>query len=166
MANKKNIIRQIFVFILFLIFASFISTLLYRVIQKDWIIYREAEKKFKSEHYESAVKNLLLLLDKKFDQTLVIEKLLESYIRLDQKSNAKEILTAFLNQNEYKEYDKLADLCMRVGMFEESVKLYQNIVSSEPNNRRIRISFARALTASGRFEEAINEYRKILGEKL
>jgi len=43
--------------------------------------------------------------------------------------------------------------------------LYQTLLQDQPNNISARILLARVLTWSGRFEEAIVEYKKALGEK-
>lgn len=54
---------------------------------------------------------------------------------------------------------------MAFGRFKDAIPFYQSFLKEEPGNRSVRILLARALTWSGRFDEAIVEYRKALGDK-
>ena len=49
--------------------------------------------------------------------------------------------------------------------YSKAIILYQAFLQDQPNNTSVRILLARVLTRSGRFEEAIVEYKKALVEE-
>lgn len=51
------------------------------------------------------------------------------------------------------------------GQLEEAAAIFQNMLHQTPENRSVRILLARVLSWSGRFDEAIGEYKKVLGEE-
>ena len=61
--------------------------------------------------------------------------------------------------------EELANIYVMLGRFKQAVALYQAYLHEQPDNRSVRILLARALTWSGRFEEAIVQYKKALGEE-
>ncbi len=60
---------------------------------------------------------------------------------------------------------RLAELYEKQGDYASAAAIYGNLLTAEPGNRAIRIRMARALTALGRYDEAVAEYKTILGEK-
>lgn len=59
---------------------------------------------------------------------------------------------------------KLAGLYEKQGEYASAVAIYRELLKIEPRNRAIRIRLARSLTALGRYDEAVVNYRMVLGE--
>lgn len=141
-----------------------IKTYLY--IHSDWVVFRQAETFFFDKHFDRAVPLYKEIVNNGFSQPEAFMHLAECYEKSgksDEAIDLYEILTK-KKPEDFWLHLELGGLYARHQRPLLASKAYRHALSLHPDNRMARIFFARSLTALGKFDEAVKEYRIVLGE--
>lgn len=145
--NERGLNMRTFISILALVLIL-ITVGLYRVINRDWVSWRQAEDANKKGDYRQALANYSILWSKGFKPALVFPRLFVSHLQLGQPDKA-------------------------VKVAREAVLVAQNTPDgsrskrdAEDNNTipewKARLDLARALSYAKQYPESIAEYRRLL----
>ena len=121
---------------------------LYRVINHEWVAWRQAEDANNKGNYAQAMANYSILWSKEFKPALVFPRLFVSYLRSGQPDKAaqvarKAVLVAQSSPNALRSKRDAAD-------------------SNEIPEWKARLELARALSYAKQYPESIAEYRRVL----
>jgi tetratricopeptide (TPR) repeat protein len=143
------------------------TTLAYRTINRDWVIYRHAETLYKKKEYVKAIPYYSSLLEKGFKDPVALSRLGEMYLATSDLDKARSVYEEMLRNDPLNMWARVtvADIYMRLGQYERTVGIYTMLLRSRPKDRHLHILLARTLTAKGDFDGAINHYRIALGEE-
>jgi len=121
---------------------------LYRVVNHEWVAWRQAEDANNKGNYAQAMANYSILWSKGFKPALVFPRLFVSYLRSGQPDKAaqvarKAVLVAQSSPNALRSKRDAAD-------------------SNEIPEWKARLELARALSYAKQYPESIAEYRRVL----
>lgn len=162
MTSKKGAV-SIF---LFLFIISVLTTSAYHALRSDWVMFRKGEGYFQRREYSKAIPIYTSLLQKGFQSPSAYLHLEESLLASGDAAGALfslEMAVQRESQN-LRVLSVLAGLYAQTGCFEKAIVSYQRLLRAQPDYREGRIYLARLLSWQGRYEEAVVEYRKVLGE--
>lgn len=150
-----------------LIAIALLTTLLYRITNPDWILFRKAEDHFSRKAYSEAIPHYVALLNDGFEAPTLLRHLGAAYMATGDLKKATKVFERILEQapDKVSVLAELADIHVSFGQLDEAISLYQVLVQNEPDDTAARMLLARALSWSGRFEEAIFQYKNALGEE-
>lgn len=150
-----------------LIAIALLTTVAYHVLKPDWVLFRNAERRFSNKAYAQAIPLYNRLLDNGFETPSLLNHLGTSYIATGQFSEAATIFENILKRNPsmLPAMTELAQIYVAFGRFQNAIPLYQSFLDKQPDNRSVRILLARVLSWSGRLDEAVVQYRKALGDE-
>mgnify|MGYP000500530685 CR=1 FL=1 len=153
-------------FILYAATVAAITTGLYHVIHKDQVRLSEAHRLFRNGKYAEAEKRLESLVDT--DTFNGADYRVLGLCRM-RKGHHKEALQAFeryLASGDFKASDlqTLLGLYQANGKWEKALRLTESLLEKHPDDRTLRFTYARILTATDQFRKASKQYRIILGE--
>jgi predicted Zn-dependent protease len=125
-------------YLMFVILTSLGSIFLYRTTQQDWIIYREAETKYKNKDYEAAIILYKKSLEAGVPSSKIAINLANSYVAT---GNFKEAVVLY--KNYLLEHPKdtnvrleLARALSYIGNFEESEVEYKKTLENTHENHQ------------------------------
>ncbi|GEM_PF-504038 len=153
--------------ILFLFAVGVLTTLTYHWFNQEWVMFRRGEAHFSQEEFSEAIPYYEKLLRKGFQDPALLKHLGSCYLATGDPGKARVVFERLIAQRQDRLWamKELAALYIGFDRFGEAAQLYRAILESDPKARSVRIRLARALSWSGRLEEAIHEYRKALGEE-
>lgn len=155
--------------VIVLVFAclAIATTVAYRLLNQDMVLYRQAEERFERHEYDKAIPLYRAALKAGFAKPDLPTHLARSLLR----SGRPEEAVALCEEDLKKHPDRLSTMMTlaeaygRVGRFDDAAGLWRTILVRHPEDRVIRIRLARALAGGGRFDEAVSMYRLVLGDK-
>ena len=158
---------KILSFTLSIIILALATTGAYRYLKQDWLLYRTAQDLSRKEAWSQTIPIYENLVKRGFRTRDTLRLLVQSYEKEGDLALAIAALKrlASLNPGDDPTAFELAGLYDRKGDHKDAADIYSVLLAKEPANRAIEIRLARALAASGRFDEAILHYKSILGEK-
>jgi len=150
-----------------LIVIALLTTAAYHLLKPDWILFRKAETYFSEKAFSQAIPVYARLLERGFEAPALVSHLGTAYVATGRFREAAAIFEDILRKapDKLQELKELANIYVAFGQFKKAIPLYQTFLQQEPYNRSVRILLARALSWSGRFDEAIVEYRKAVGDE-
>ncbi len=153
--------------VLFFFAIAAVTTILYHRLNSEWVAFRHAEAFFDEEQYLKAMPIYQDLLEKGFEAPRLFERLATCYLARSDGERASSILGQMIEGSEdrYAAMKRAGELYVSFGYFEKAADLYRTALQDRPEDRSVRIRLARVLSWSGRFDEAIDEYRKLLEGK-
>lgn len=156
-------IRTVF----FLIAVAALTTTAYRLLNPEWVVFRKAETLFSQNDFEAAIPHYEELLRLDFQAPRVLRHLASAYLATGKEIKARHIFETIMERYGRRPeiMKELAGIYVNHGGFSEAAALYMEILREDPHDHSSRIYLARLLSWTGRFEEAIYEYRKALGEE-
>ncbi len=95
-------------------------------------------------------------------------RLAECYFAASRPEDARQILNELVQSSDINKISmrlRLAEINLKYGWYQDALREYRALVNMNPENRLYRIGYARALAWIGNFEDAVAEYRILLGEK-
>ncbi len=143
------------------------TTGLYQAVNHDRILYLDAVRLFKRDSYCEALPIFQKLAVKDFRKT---DSLIYMGLSYEKQGNTRDSIRIFrqvlsLEPSNDDVRFKLGELYERDHEYRLAADMYGEIIKKKPANRAARVRRARALTAMGRFDEAIDIYREMLGER-
>jgi len=161
--NKMRSITLITV----LIAIALITTLLYRVINPDWILFRKGEDYFSRKSYSEAIPCYVTLVNEGFVTPTLLKHLGTAYLATGDLKKSVKVFAEFLKRNPDTQsaVQEVANIYVTFGQFARAAVLYGRLVQNDPDNKTARILLARSLSWAGHLDEAILEYKKALGEE-
>jgi tetratricopeptide (TPR) repeat protein len=154
-------------FIISVIILALATTGVYRYLKQDWLLYRTAQDLSRKEAWAQTIPIYENLVKRGFRTRDTLRLLAQSYEKEGNLAMAIAAIRelAVLNPGDGPTALQLAGLYDRTGDHRDAADIYYALLAREPANRAIEIRLARALAASGRFDDAILRYKAILGEK-
>ncbi|MBU0716142.1 MAG: tetratricopeptide repeat protein [Verrucomicrobia bacterium] len=121
---------------------------LYRVVNHDWVSWRQAEDADKKGDYRQAMENYSILWSKGFEPALVFPSLFAAYLRSGQP-------------------DKAAQVAREAILIAQSSPGRSRLKSDAEDSNSIaewkaRLELARALSYAKQYSESVTEYRRVL----
>ncbi len=159
--------EQIRQFSLFLLAVGLGTSLAYHAINRNLILLNTARRHSAHGRYEQAAMVYEKLRDRGFQPDTVLEQLVDCYFSLGRPQEARTALQSLISTEQKPDPFRLRQLAataLWLGMHEVAADEYRNALSLRQGDRSARLGLARALAFSGRFEEAVCEYRILLGE--
>ena len=154
-------------FAIFLLAVGLGTSLVYRVINRNLISLDTARRHVVNGRYSEAVAAYERLLDRGFQSDAVYEGLVECYLSFGRPDKARSALQSLISSRQEDDplrLRQLAATALWMGMHEVAANEYRKVLRLRQDDRPARLGLARALAWSGRFEEAVYEYRILLGE--
>jgi tetratricopeptide (TPR) repeat protein len=153
--------------ILFLFAVAALTTIVYHRLNSEWVVFRNAETHFFNKQYTKAIPLYEQLVKEGFEAPGFLEHLGTCYLAAGEAGKALAVFEEMITRSENRlpAIGKAGEIYVHFGYFEKAAALYRDILRDHPDDRSVRIRLARVLSWAGRFEEAIDEYRKILGGK-
>lgn len=154
---------------------------LYRVINHDWVSWRQAEDANKKGEYLQAMANYSVLWSQGFKPALVFPRLFVSYLRSGQPAKAaqvarKAVLVAqsssggsrfkrdAADSNEIPEWQARLELARALSyakQYPESIAEYRRVLGMRPDLPQAQLELARVLFWAGSAKEALLEFRRV-----
>jgi len=155
--------------VIVLVFAglAIATTVAYRLLNQDMVLYRQAEERFERHEYDEAIPLYRAALKAGFVKPDLCAHLARSLLMLGRPEEAIALGEGDLKKtpDRVSTMMTLAEAYGRVGRFDDAAGLWRTLLTRYPEDRVIRIHLARALAGGGRFNEAILMYRLVLGDK-
>ena len=154
---------------------------LYRVINHEWVAWRQAEDANNKGNYAQAMANYSILWSKEFKPALVFPRLFVSYLRSGQPDKAaqvarKAVLVAQSSPNalrskrdaadsneipEWKARLELARALSYAKQYPESIAEYRRVLKMRPDLPQAQLELARVLFWAGSGKEALIEFQRV-----
>ena len=153
---------------------------LYRVVNRDWVAWRQAEDANKKGNYLQAMANYSGLWSKGFKPALVFPRLFVSYLRSGQPDKAAKVARkavlvaqsspagsrskrAAADSNEIPEWQARLELARALSyakQYPESIAEYRRVLKMRPDLPQAQLELARVLFWSGNGKESLIEFRR------
>jgi len=154
---------------------------LYRVINHDWVSWRQAEDANKKGDYRQAMANYSILWSKGFKPALVFPRLFVSYLQFGQPDKAAKVareavLVAQSSPNgsrskkdvedgnsipEWNARLELARALSYAKQYPESIAEYRRLLQMKKNLPQAQLELARVLFWAGKGNEALIEFQRV-----
>ncbi len=144
------------------------TTQAYHIFQADRVLFRRGERSFAGGDFQKAADYYAAALAGGLKSPALLSNLTEAYFALGEKRKASTVLNEFISEypDESDALFRLGSWYLREGSFDEAADIYRHILRRLPENAAARLYLARALTWAGQPDQAIREYRILLGEPL
>ncbi len=154
------------VFVVVLLLLAVLTSLCYRVVRSDRILFSQGERLFKNKSFEQAALRYGPLLYKKtsIEKTILAKRLAVCYEATGNVHGAIFLYEQLFNKGPYDYHiaSGLADAYVKTGRYDDAASLYGMILQRSPDDRKAMIGLARALTLARRYDEAIAMYKKVI----
>jgi len=154
---------------------------LYRIINHDWVLWRQAEDANKKGDYRAAMANYSILWSKGFKPALVFPRLYVSYLELGQPDKAAKVareavLVAQSSPDgkrskkdvedgnsipEWKARLELARALSYAKQYPESIAEYRRLLKMRPDLSQAQLELARVIFWAGKGSEALVEFQRV-----
>jgi len=153
--------------ILAFLLVTLLTTAMYHICNPQWILFRKGEAYFHNEEYSKAIFCYERLRDLNFNNPDFLRHLGIAYSATGNPDKAVSAYEALLACCPEAQHDVLvlASLYAEQDNVDRALDLLKTLTDTGSVTRLATIYRARILAKSGRFEEAIHEYRKALGEE-
>ena len=161
-------VRQPLYFSGFLLLVIVLTSLAYHWIRGDHVSLTRADRLFEHGDLVAAQPVYEKLAAKGFLNQKKQFRLAECYFATDRPEDALQILNELVKASDINKISmrhRLAEINVKYGWYQDALREYRALVKMNPENRLYRIGYARALAWIGNFEDAVAEYRILLGEK-
>lgn len=152
--------------IFFALVVPALTTLAYHGLKQDWVKFRRAEQSFSARAFEQAQAGYLELARRGFSHPLLFPRLVAAQLAMNDERGVRESVRLFAGGAACTAPAAVAlseQLACRK-MFSEALAVLRPAVARFPESRKARFQLAQVLMWTGRFEEAIVQYRILLGE--
>jgi len=159
--------KQVQQFVLFILSISIVTSVVYHVLNRDNISLQKAQQYASNGRYSEAVSLYEKLVANGVHSEVVYEGVLICQNALKKPEKARGALQNLIFQSKDAEPTRLRYLAATaLGMGEQDIaaQQYRKVLLARPDDRSARLGLARALARSGLYEEAVKEYRHLLGE--
>lgn len=159
--------KQIYQFALFIVAVSIVTSLVYHVLNRNNISLQKARQLASNGRYSEAVPLYEKLAADGVQSQEVYEGLLACQNALKKPEEARVALQELILQNKDAEPTRLrylAATALGMGQQDIAAQQYRKVLLVRPDDRSARLGLARALARAGLYEEAVKEYRLLLGE--
>ena len=138
----------------------------YRSMQSHWLVLRDAEARYTAGDHAGAIPGYRTFLHKRPDHRRAWTHLIDCLEETGQTAEAIALYHNWLARyaGDFWLHVELGGIHARHREFSAAVTAYRAALALKPDDRDTRIYLARNLTALGRHDEAIREYRILLGE--
>lgn len=161
-------VRQPLYYSGFLLLVVVLTSLAYHWIRGDHVSLTRADRLFEHGDLAAAQPVYEKLAVKGFLNEKNQFRLAECYFATDRPEDALQILKELVKASDINKISmrhRLAEINLQYGWYQDALREYQALINIKPENRSYRIGYARALAWIGNFEDAVVEYRILLGEK-
>lgn len=161
-------VRQPLYFSGFLLLVIIITSLAYHWLRWDHVCLTRADRLFDHGKLAAAQPVYEKLAAKGFLNEKNQVRLAECYFASGRPDDARQILIELAKSsgiNKISVRHRLAEINLNYGWYQDALREYRALINMNPENRLYRIGYARALAWIGNFEDAVVEYRILLGEK-
>jgi tetratricopeptide (TPR) repeat protein len=158
---------QIRQFLLFIIVVALGTSFAYRALNQNSILLHTAKQHFSRGQYTEAATVYQKILSRGFQSTEVYEGLIACHTSLKNPDQVRLALKALLSDNKVTDPAQIryfAATALGMGLQDIAASEYRKVLSLRPDDRSARLGLARALARAGLYEEAVKEYRLLLGE--
>ena len=157
-----------FKIILFLAGIAFLTSVSYRLIYPEWIAFAHAEKLYKKKKYDEAIYSYIYAIDLGIKSTAIVNHLNDSLNRSEDPKKIADMLDFFMSKasGNNKAMETLADFFVRIEEYNKAKRIYKHILYLFPEHIIDRLKLAKILNRIGQYDEAIEEYKLALGEKI
>lgn len=162
-----KISRQSTQFVVFLLIVAAGMSLLYRLTNRDWIRLAEARSMAKAGRLAEALPIYRSLAMKGFESHIVCKEMADFCFSNNMPREGREALLMLLPLTGGTDPDllkRLAASALWLKLYTEAATEYSKVLQMEPSDRAARLGLARAFAWGGKCEEAVREYRKLLGD--
>ncbi len=157
--------KSLLIFVLLAI--AGLTTLSYHWVHRDRVAYWRGENSFAAGDYNRAIRYLAPLQEKKgFREKGVAVRLGTAYLALGDDAKALPLYEKLVIQEPGNPsmVQALAALYARADRFDEAIGLYRRLLHVRPEDPSVRILLA-SPAGGGHFEEAVEQYRRALGDE-
>jgi tetratricopeptide (TPR) repeat protein len=161
-------VRQPLYFSGFLLLVIVLTSLSYHWIRGDHVSLTRADRLFDHGNLAAALPVYEKLAAKGFLNEKTPFRLAECYFATGRPEDARQMLNELVKSfdiNKISARHRLAEINLRYGWYQDALREYRALITMNPEDRSYRIGYARALAWIGNFEDAVVEYRILLGEK-
>jgi len=160
--------KQILQFALFIFAIGLGTSLTYHVLNQNSLTLHKAQQHVSQGRYSEAAPLYERLVTAGLQSEEVYEGLLTCRNALKHSEKARDTLQALIQHNKDADPVRLSYLAataLGMGQQDIAAQQYRKVLGVQPDNRSARLGLARALARAGLYEEAVKEYRILLGEK-
>lgn len=154
--------------VFFYLFVALFTTLSYRIIKPGWITYTKASSLLENKMYDEALACYIEAIDQGIDSLYLskyLTKTLDHCFDFNHPTKLLEILISRHSRNS-KSFKFLGNFFAEHHDYKSAAKTYNYLLTLFPEDRYARFELAQVLSRQGKYEEAIEEYKLLLDEKL
>lgn len=158
--------RNIIMFILYAVAVVVITTAFYHVIHTEQVRLGNAHRLFRHGQYGEAEKMMNDLVGSEHFSGLDYRVLGLCRMHTGNHKAALQAFERYIESGDFKSSDLeiLLGLYQANGKWKNALRLSKSLLEKHPEDRAMRFTYARILTATDQFRKAIKQYRIILGE--
>jgi tetratricopeptide (TPR) repeat protein len=159
--------KQLRQFALFILVIGITTSLVYHAVNRNRITLQKAHEHVSKDRYSEAAPLYEKLVTAGVQSKDVYEGLLACQNALKNPEKARATLQALIQKNPESDPARLSYLAataLGMGQQDIAAQQYRKVLLIRPTDRPARLGLARALARAGLYEDAVKEYRILLGE--